>query len=123
MSGADELTVIGYWDGPHTSAGWPRPEQFVDTEWDADERELVADYLARGHVARACMGYSECRMCGQPNGSLEFSDGAFVWPEGLGHYVVDHAVRLPARFVEHAVARTESLELAPRDEAWWSALH
>ncbi|WP_232014264.1 hypothetical protein [Cellulomonas fimi] len=114
--------MIGYWDGPNTRPGWPRPEQFVDTTWDADERELVADYLSRGHVARAYMGYSECRMRGRLNGSLEFTDGFFVWPEGLRHYVVDHAVRLPARFVEHAQSRIELLESAPRDEAWWSSL-
>ncbi|MBE9925061.1 hypothetical protein G8C93_04020 [Cellulosimicrobium cellulans] len=116
------LMVIGYWGGPHARPGWPDPVRFVDTEWDAEDREMVTDYLARGHIARAYMGWSTCRMCGQRNGNLEFTDGTFVWPEGLRHYVEDHGVRPPDRFTEHVRARREALETASRDEAWWSSL-
>lgn len=49
------------------------------------------------------MGYSPCRLCGDNDGALELSDGVFVWPEGLRHYVVDHGVRLPQEFVSHVV--------------------
>lgn len=122
MTRQPALVVIGYWDGPHTRPGWPNPVQFIDAEWDADDRELVVDYIAGGHISRAYAGYSPCRFCGQRNGALELTDGVFVWPDGLRHYVVDHAVRPPKRFVEHVRARVEAPESAPRDEAWWSAL-
>ncbi|WP_240644078.1 hypothetical protein [Antribacter gilvus] len=82
---------------------------------------MVADYLGGGHVVRACMGYSDCRFCGQRNGTLELTDGSFVWPEGLRHYLVEHGVRLPARFVEHVRSRIEGLETTDRDEQWWRA--
>jgi hypothetical protein len=114
------LIVIGYWDGPDTSPGWPRPEWFVDVGWDPDERDLIADYLTRGGVSRAYMGYALCRICGCLNGTLELSDGTYVWPDGLRHYVVEHAVRLPERFVAHALARAEALEEAARDVGWWA---
>jgi hypothetical protein len=114
-----ELILIGYWDGPHTRPGWPAPEDFVAADWDDDDRDMVADHLARGHVARACMGLSPCRVCGEGNGALELSDGTFVWPEGLRHYVTDHQVRLPDRFVEHVRAHGDGLERAVRDEGWW----
>lgn len=122
MDRAARLIVLGYWDRPGTRPGWPRPQNFVDLDWDVDERDMVADYLARGIVSRAYMGYSGCRMCGARNGTLELTDGEFVWPDGLRHYVVDHAVRLPARFVDHVRERIELLETAPRDEAWWAQL-
>lgn len=113
------LILLGYWVGPGTSHSWPAPEALVDEEWDSIERKLVADYLSRGVVARSYMGYSTCRICGLQNGDLELSDGTYVWPSGLAHYVDEHAVRLPERFVHHVIQRIESLESAERDEAWW----
>lgn len=115
-----ELILIGYWAGERT-AGWPSPADFVDESWDSDTREQVADYLQRGFVVRAYMGYSPCRICGRNNGTLELSDGTFVWPDGLVHYVVDHAVRLPHEFVTHVLSEIASYETADRDESWWRA--
>lgn len=71
---------------------------------------------ATGLVARTYMGYSRCRMCGEENGDIELSDGVFVWPSGLAHYVAGHGVRRPRRFVRHALATIDALEAAPRDE-------
>lgn len=116
------LILIGYWRGPRTSDRWPRPQDMVDWSWDEEDREAVADYLARGHISRSCMGYSDCRICGVKNGVLEFSDGTYVWPEGLSHYVVEHGVRLPSQFVEHVRARIDAIESSSRDEAWWASL-
>lgn len=113
------LTLIGYWAGPSTTGSWPSPEDFVDHTWDEDDRDFVAYYLASGEVARTYMGYSPCRVCGRNNGAMERSDGTYVWPDGLAHYVADHGVRLPDQFVQHAYARTESLEEAERDLEWW----
>lgn len=36
-------------------------------------------------------------------GASEFSDGVYVWPEGLAHYLEKHHVRLPQRFVDHVL--------------------
>ena len=67
------------------------------------------------------MGYSPCRICGQQNGALELSDGVFVWPDGLAHYVSDHLVKPPQEFVVHALAALASLEEAGRNEQWWTS--
>lgn len=112
------LTLIGYWDG-ELATGWPDPADFIDAAWDRYDRDAVADYLGRGFVVRAYMGYSPCRLCGQNNGCLELSDGTYVWPEGLAHYVTDHDVRPPERFVAHALATMEAYEKSDRDESWW----
>ena len=113
------LILIGYWAGPYTSAGWPDPRDFVDPAWDEDERIDVANYLTHAPECRWFMGLSECRFCGQPNGSAECSDGVFIWPEGLAHYVTEHQVRLPERFVRHALATVRSLEDRLVDTDWW----
>ncbi|OHV29066.1 hypothetical protein BCD49_36705 [Pseudofrankia sp. EUN1h] len=112
------LILIGYWAGERAE-GWPSPEDFIDVGWDVDERDVVGNYLRRGFVARAYMGLSPCRICGRHNGSLELSDGTYIWPEGLAHYVADHGVRPPEPFVSHAWAMIDAFEAARRDESWW----
>ena len=112
------LILIGYW-ATEPADGWPSPASFVDTSWDTGEREVVTEYLRRGFVSRAYMGYSPCRLCGRDNGCLELSDGIYVWPDGLAHYVSEHAVRLPPVFVEHVLSMIDMLETSSRDQSWW----
>lgn len=118
---AGRLTLIGYWAGPDTTGSWPSPVDFVDLGWDQDDRDYIARYLTEGRVVWGFMGYSLCRFCGKNNGDLELSDGTYLWPSGLAHYVAEHGVRLPEEFVQHAEARTESLEQAERDPTWWAS--
>lgn len=115
----ERLILIGYWAGAETDDSWPDPKDFMDPSWDSEEREVMASYLSAGLVARTYMGFSRCRVCGVNNGNLELSDGYYVWPDGLAHYVADHAVRLPERFVAHVSAMIEALEGAERDVGWW----
>jgi hypothetical protein len=44
------------------------------------------------------MGYSDCRLCGQPNGASEFQAEHWVWPEGYRHYITEHMIRPTADF-------------------------
>lgn len=115
------LVRIGYWLGDR-APGWPDPGRWVDPAWAEEEREELAGYLDRGMVARAYMGKSICRLCGELVGALELSDGTYVWPEGLSHYVRVHGVRLPAEIVMHARRLTECLEDAEIDDSWWRSL-
>jgi hypothetical protein len=114
-----KLILLGYWStGP--GSRWPGPEAFVDHDWDADERELIVEFLRRGFVARTYMGYSHCRICSVANGALELSDGVYVWPDGLAHYVSDHDVKPPQEFIDHALSALEALQDADRNEEWWA---
>lgn len=112
------LRLIGYWVNEQHPE-YPDPADYVDPSWDADDRHQLWWYLPGGTYGPAYMGYSTCRLCGQQNGSGEFSDDTFAWPEGLAHYVQDHHVRLPKDFVDHALRRMQSLEELGRDTAWW----
>lgn len=70
-------------------------------------------------MAVAYMGLSPCRMCGNLNRAAEYADNLYQWPEGLAHYVYDHAVRLPQEFVDHAIGRLEELATAHVSLDWW----
>lgn len=108
------LRLVGYWDGL-----FPDVHDLVDHEWSEDERDAVSQSIAAGTMARVFMGYSTCRFCGVSNGYAEFTDGTYIWPQGLQHYVDEHGVRLPREFVDHAVRRLRELEDATIDDAWW----
>jgi hypothetical protein len=54
------------------------------------------------------LGWSWCRL-GCPRipddiGTDDFTDGTYLFPEGLAHYVRRHAVRPPTEFLEHVRA-------------------
>lgn len=115
------LTRLGYWLGDE-APGWPDVRSFIDPGWDVDERAEVALYLRQGSVAARYMGFSFCRICGENVGALELSDGTFLWPQGLAHYVSEHSVRMPHRFVQHMNERRNELEEAAVDDRWWRGL-
>jgi hypothetical protein len=114
------LQSVGLWGA--SGSGLPDPSALVDESWSDADRDLVAEHVARGFVARAYMGHASCRICGQQIGSLELSDGTYTWPEGLRHYVTVHSVRLPDPFVAHIRAFSDEIESADRDETWWRSL-
>jgi hypothetical protein len=66
-------------------------------------RIFAAEGSNRGHSA-----VSWCRFCGAENGSSERSDGVYLWPEGLAHYIRRHNVRLPAAVIEHILCALRS---------------
>ena len=113
-----ERRLIGYWRNEQHPE-YPDPMDLVVESWDAEERHLVWAYLCSGTMIASYMGLSPCRICGNHNGALEFSDGTYQWPEGLAHYVYDHAVRLPPELVEHAIKQLDSLEAGSSTLDWW----
>ena len=110
------LSKVGYWRplqrrhlDSAEDAALPDPREFVDTTWDSALRSRVAGYLKNGRIWAFGFGYSYCRFqCGAPDstmGSNVLTDGIWVWPEGLWHYVEAHAVRLPPQFFGHLMQR------------------
>jgi hypothetical protein len=122
------LKLIGYWAplarfrgfGTRDSGEppWPDVRRAVRVGWRADERERLLEYLRNGHRARSFRGYSTCRFeCSSAYrllGSAEFTDGQWLWPEGLPHYVQRHAVMLPDEFMASAAAH--QWKVPPWDE-------
>jgi hypothetical protein len=126
------LTVIGLWSD-RAEPYWPDPKDFVDAGWSAEERANVVKALRSGIEVKQFRGESTCRVCGRLNGSRELSDGRYLWPDGLAHYVGEHGVRLPeaveAHFLQQpasegalSTANIEPDDLLDADESWWLSL-
>jgi hypothetical protein len=99
------LETIGFWFLDRAPNQYPRPQALVGP-WDPATRAHVLAYLNGGHQLFIYGGPARCRFaCRETLGNRDLTDGTWVWPEGLGHYVELHDVQLPERFVAHAVAR------------------
>jgi hypothetical protein len=98
--------MLGFWFHERAPDGWPRPQRLV-SRWRPRERAAVLRYLRSGAELVRYAATALCRFaCGVRHvGRRDLTDGAFVWPEGLAHYVECHSVRLPERFVAHVLAR------------------
>jgi hypothetical protein len=83
----------------------PNPAWLVWNGWDPAEQRGVVAYLRAGQEWIQFRGWSYCRFnCGiAPSalGDRDLTDGVWVWPEGLAHYVQVHSVRLPDEFIDH----------------------
>ncbi len=103
--------ALGYWFNELAPNHYPRPHALVG-RWQPDRRAAVAAYLRSGTVFERYGGLSYCRFhCGVPNralGTYDLFDGQWIWPSGLAHYVEAHDVRLPERFVRHALRRRDA---------------
>jgi hypothetical protein len=87
----------------------PDPRDLVDPNWPLQERELIAAYLDAAPNVEHWMGYAYCRLgCEGGYGTTDKSDGVYLWPEGLSHYVLKHSVRLPEEFIRHIHAVVRS---------------
>jgi hypothetical protein len=89
----------------------PLPSVFdhIDHEWEPKERDAVIRYISDERFrGEAQLGDSTCRVCGKHNGSADFHDDRYLWPEGLAHYLKLHGVRPPPAFVRHALRRLAS---------------
>jgi hypothetical protein len=109
MSELEQMPRVGYWRSPE-EPGLPDPGDFVDASWDAAEQRKVIEYLDQAYqVPMFAFGPSWCRMgcAGVPNdiGTQDLTDGVWLFPEGLVHYVRHHAVRPPEAFLQHLRGR------------------
>jgi len=100
------LIAIGFWNDGSDGCPWHNPQEFVDSRSDPSLRESLFHYLQSGTIANQYLGHSWCRFdCGIDEsgmGSSERTDGVWLWPEGLAHYVARHEIRLPDEFIAHA---------------------
>lgn len=125
------LEAVGYWFNDLAPSSYPRPQRLVGA-WRRRDRTLVLAHLRSGVVFESYRAKSFCRFrCGVTParmGHRDLTDGLWVWPEGLAHYVEAHSVRLPERFVAHAIAHPDArTAIVPAqrdgsiDEASWLA--
>jgi hypothetical protein len=99
------IRIIGYWHFKFGD-GYSHPQALVDPAWESGRRAAIVRYLRAGFVLGREFGSSYCRFgCPEFNGSADLCDDAWLWPDGLAHYVEHHLIRLPDEFVAHAASR------------------
>lgn len=82
--------------------------EVVDPTWLPSDLANLAAYLRTCPVSITSGAQPAlCPLCGHTLTELsaQRSDGVWVWPSSLSHYVEAHHVRLPNRMVEHIRAR------------------
>ena len=100
------MPLIGYWIEDLRDDTLCAPQELVGPLPD-DVQSRLADYLDAGRSTPfGALGFSWCRfLCGAPPeemGSQELTDGRWLWPQGLSHYVRKHGIILPDEFSSHA---------------------
>lgn len=121
-----ELKKVGFWSDL-AKYGWarhagempdglPDPWHLVNQEWMKDQRTDIIGYLDAGKTAETWRGVSYCRFdCGETNmGCRDLTDGVYLWPEGLSHYVKKHDVALPFNFALHILRQLKQGWAPPR---------
>jgi len=99
------LERVGFWRSD-SQPSLPDPRTLVDETWDAAERGRIIAYLESSfYIPAAQGGPSWCRFGCSPRpkdiGTQDLTDGIWVFPEGLVHYVRSHGVKPPPAFLEH----------------------
>ncbi len=102
QTGPVVLKAIGFWRDDHgIFVNFPQPQRLVRRGWHADDREQILTYLRSGFACAIFCGWSSCRFgCAPGNGCSDFTDGEWLWPEGLAHYIECHDLILPEEFVQ-----------------------
>ena len=120
------MRLIGYWLRNLKDHEFCLPQEVVG-DLPSEVRSQLAAYLDTGALYEHYRGFSWCRFfCGAQLtelGSRELTDGEWVWPEGLAHYVRAHGILLPEEFIKHALSQavplTATLKGTPLDLDFW----
>jgi hypothetical protein len=103
------MPIIGYWITSLGDEQFLAPQE-VAGKLDSEIIEKVVAYLRDGKLYAQYRGISWCRFvhrCSERHvGSSELTDGYWIWPEGLIHYVQVHKVALPEEFLADALNET-----------------
>ncbi|MDG9670843.1 hypothetical protein ONV78_24100 [Hahella sp. CR1] len=96
------LNHVGYWSKNYDNCVTP---EFLRGNIGNDKEKIV-HYLKSGIRGIEFLGYARCRFeCLKSEtselGNTDFTDGVWVWPEGLAHYVDAHNLLLPPEFLDH----------------------
>jgi len=123
------MILIGYWSDNTSEwastrdrlSKYPDPSKLVSEKfWKANYilKSKVIAHLTAGIPCNQYRGSSQCRICGCQLGSRERTDGVFIWPDKLDHYVSEHNVILPDQFLRHIAAINQWIT-EPIDESLW----
>ena len=82
------------------------PEDLIDEKQSPEILNQVAEYLDNCKFGEHYMGHSFCRICHKDLGCSDRTDGEWVWPDELSHYLLEHKVRLPDEFIKYVLKKS-----------------
>jgi hypothetical protein len=71
------MKQVGYWrqkEESNENLPWP-----TEGRLPLETKQKVVEYLNRGKLQSAWMGFSKCRICGKMNGTTCLTDDEFVY--------------------------------------------
>ena len=100
------MRYIGRWISSLNDSEYPPPHELVG-EYDRTIQQKIVDRLNNGHVLHVYRGFATCLFrCNYSEAYTKRTDGHWVWPCDLAHYVETHSVLVPPEFIADAVAAT-----------------
>jgi hypothetical protein len=96
-----DLKLEGFWaHTPEEENPFPFPVIYKGVWNDKSTFLKFLSQVEAKAMKRTCKGFSRCRLCGIPNGSITFNYNGWKWPNGFKHYIREHNVLPNAEFVE-----------------------
>ena len=116
------LKAVGDWQSDSNRPYYPHPKYLVEQGWRKSDRNQIIAYLKAGHLC-GCWHrrYTSCNFGCFSSDRFEklnqieqrklqremlnmgshylLSDGEWIWPEGLAHYIEKHNICLPDEFI------------------------
>jgi hypothetical protein len=96
---------FGIFSGSEESLeGIPDIGSFIDKTWCPKDKSLIMNYLKTSpNVVASSAMPTVCLLCGEMLGDPGsfFSDGFWLWPERLVHYIEKHDLRIPDEMVRY----------------------
>jgi len=64
---------------------------------------MIEAYLQSGNLVAASPISTKCHLCSHEidTSKVFLTDGVWMWPKDLGHYVLEHNLQLPETFLDH----------------------
>lgn len=95
-----KLQRIGYWNSANEEE-YIWPQEITSKEIPPYKNNLVG-YIKQGVPCIEWRGWSTCRICKEHLGTYCLTDGIWIWPEKLDHYIEKHNIILPDEFIQFA---------------------
>ena len=119
------LTVIGMWNSDEINL-YIHPQELMSVDSYSNKEKLIA-YLDSGEVFQSWLGDADCQLgCGEDDlATTDLTDGVWLWPQSLSHYIDAHDVVLPDAFLSHVRKNNWKVpyvclaESTLEDDAFW----